>query len=121
MYTISVETSFTSSHQLTLPDGSKEPLHSHDWIVTAEVAGEQLDAMGIVMDFHKLKAMINAITAVFADKQLDDFDYFKINTSSAETLARYIFESLEPLLGGTVNLTGITVVEEPLCRARYSK
>ena len=121
MFTISVETGFSAPHQLTLPDGSKEPLHNHDWVVTAEVASEELDSMGIVMDFHRLKAMVDEITSDFAGKQLDDHEYFAVHSSSAETVARYIYERLEPQLARNVKLVSVSVIEEPLCRARFSK
>jgi 6-pyruvoyl-tetrahydropterin synthase len=38
MFTVSIESNFTASHQLTLPDGLHEPVHNHEWSVTAEVA-----------------------------------------------------------------------------------
>ena len=65
MFTISVETHFQASHQLTLPDGSKEPVHSHDWVVTASLSSEKLNNMGVVMDFQALQAMIDKTVAGF--------------------------------------------------------
>ncbi|MHC4424383.1 MAG: 6-pyruvoyl trahydropterin synthase family protein, partial [Planctomycetota bacterium] len=79
MFTISVETCFWASHQLTLPDGSKESLHHHNWVVTADVSSNELNSMGLVMDFHRLKAMVDNIVADFDNIQLEKLDYFRQN------------------------------------------
>jgi 6-pyruvoyltetrahydropterin/6-carboxytetrahydropterin synthase len=121
MFTISIETHFKASHQLTLPDGSKEPLHHHNWGVTAKISSDKLDSMGLVMDFSRLKAMVNKTIAEFDNIPLDSIDYFRRNNSSAENVARYIFDKLEPKLPDSVKLRSIKVIEEPGCSAKFSK
>ena len=121
MFTVSVETHFWASHQLTLPDGSKEPLHHHDWVVTANLSSDKLDSMGFVMDFCRLKAVVDKTIAEFDNVPLDSIDYFRRNNSSAENVAKYIFDKLEPKLPGGVELRSIKVVEEPGCSAKFSK
>ena len=63
MFTISVETHFWASHQLTSPDGSKEPVHRHNWLVAADVSSDKLNNMGIVMNFQSLSAILNKTIA----------------------------------------------------------
>jgi 6-pyruvoyltetrahydropterin/6-carboxytetrahydropterin synthase len=129
MFTVSIETHFRASHQLTLPDGSKEPLHHHNWAVTAEVSCDKLDSMGFVMDFRRLKAAVDKIIAEgsrkagsqFDNIPLDSIDYFQRNNSSAENVAKYIFDKLEPKLPDGVKLRSIRVVEEPGCSAKFDK
>jgi 6-pyruvoyltetrahydropterin/6-carboxytetrahydropterin synthase len=121
MFTVSVETHFGASHQLTLPDGLKEPLHHHNWVVTANLSSDKLDSMGFVMDFCRLKAVVDKTIAEFDNVPLDSIDYFRRNNSSAENVAKYIFDKLEPKLPGGVELRSIRVVEEPGCSAKFSK
>jgi len=121
MFTVSVETHFGASHQLALPDGSKEPLHHHNWVVTANLSSDKLDSMGFVMDFCRLKAVVDKTIAEFDNVPLDSIDYFRRNNSSAENVAKYIFDKLEPKLSGGVELRSIRVVEEPGCSAKFSK
>jgi 6-pyruvoyltetrahydropterin/6-carboxytetrahydropterin synthase len=121
MFSVSIETGFQASHQLTLSDGSKESLHHHNWIVIAEVGRDRLDDMGLVMDFCRLKKVVDKIVAEFDNVSLDDIDYFQRNNSSAENVAKYIFDKLEPKLPGEVELRSIKVVEEPGCSAKFSK
>ena len=121
LFTVSVETHFWASHQLTLADGSKEPLHRHNWAVTANVSSSELDSMGLVTDFRWLKAMVDNIVAEFDNIPLDRIDYFQRKNSSAENVAKYIYEKLRAKLPGDVNLQSISVVEEPGCSAKFGK
>jgi 6-pyruvoyltetrahydropterin/6-carboxytetrahydropterin synthase len=106
---------------LTLPDGSKEPVHSHDWSVTADVSSEKLNSMGLVMDFNQLRAMIDNIGAQFDNAALDAISYFQQNNPSAENVAKYIHDELLFGLPKGVKLRNITVVEEPGCSAKFGK
>jgi 6-pyruvoyltetrahydropterin/6-carboxytetrahydropterin synthase len=121
MFIVSIETQFRASHQLTLPDGSKEPLHQHDWIATVKVSSDRLDGTGFVMDFRQLKEMVNEITSGFDNAPLDSISYFQRNNPSAENVAKYIFDRLEPELPGGVKLRSIKVVEAPGCSAKFCK
>jgi 6-pyruvoyltetrahydropterin/6-carboxytetrahydropterin synthase len=119
MFTISVEKRFRASHQMILTDGSKEAVHSHDWVVTADVGSERLDNMGIVMNFRKLQAMIDKIIATFDNKALESVGFFRKNNPSAENVAKYIYEKLRIGLPDGVKLRSIRVVEEPGCSAMF--
>ena len=119
MFIISVERHFLASHQLVLPDGSKEPVHEHDWVVTVDVGSEKLNNMGVVMDFKTLQAMIDKIIAGFSNMALESIGYFQQNNTSAENVAKYIYEKLRIGLPEGVRLQNVRVVEEPGCSATY--
>jgi 6-pyruvoyltetrahydropterin/6-carboxytetrahydropterin synthase len=119
VFAISVKMSFQASHQLALPDGSKERAHSHNWSVKAEVAGETLDEMGVVMDFHQLRADLGDIIAPFDNSGLDAVDYFRQNAESAENVAKYIYDKLKGRLPQGVKIASIEVGEEKGCWAKY--
>ena len=119
MYIISVERHFRASHQLSLPNGSKEPIHKHDWIVTADVGSDKLNSIGIVMNFRKLQAMIDKIIAGFDNTALESISFFQQNNPSAENVARYIYNKLQIELPEGVKLRNVRVVEEPGCSAIF--
>ncbi len=121
MFTISVETSFWASHQLLLPEGSKEPVHHHNWLVSAGLSSDKLNSMAVVMNFQKLKAMVDNIVAEFDNTSLNEISYFRQNNPSAENVARYIYEKLRNKLPKGVKLQSIRVVEEPGCAANFSE
>lgn len=121
MFAISVETRFWASHQLVFADGSKEPLHGHNWAVTAEVVADKLDGNGLVMDFRRLKAALDDIIGTLAGGTLNGIDYFEQNSCSAESVTKYIFKKLEPRLPHGVRLESVRVVESPGCSAKFYK
>ena len=106
---------------MTLPDGSKEPLHEHDWVVTASVGSDKLDEMGVVMDFHVLKAKLMQITAELAEMVPAELGYFEQNNPSAENVAKHVYGQLRDQLPHGVVLRSIKVVEEPGCTAEFAE
>jgi 6-pyruvoyltetrahydropterin/6-carboxytetrahydropterin synthase len=119
MFTISVETHFWASHQLILKDGSKEPEHYHNWLVTAEVGSDKLNDMAVVMDFHELKQMVDNIAADFDNKALNEAPCFRQNIPSAENVAKYIYDKLRMELPESVKLRNVKVVEQTGCVAKF--
>ncbi len=119
MFNVSVETRFRASHGLFLPNGSKEPKHFHNWVVIASVSSEKLNDMGVVIDFHRLKAAVDNVIGGLENVPLGGIDYFKKNNPSAENVAKYIYECLKPKIPKEVRLSSITVFEQSGCSARY--
>lgn len=119
MFTITVTTTFRASHRVTLPDGSTEPLHSHNWSVSAEVSSAQLDESGMVMDFCQLKQLLDETTAQLTDEQMEKIGYFRKKGQSTEIIAKYIFEKLQPKLPDKFTLEQIQFTEQPGCTVKY--
>jgi len=121
LFTVSIQTHFWAAHSLTLPDGSREPGHSHNWAVTANVSSSELKPMGIVMDFGRLKTMVDGIVADFGKTPLEKVDYFRQNNPSAENVAKYIYEKLRPVLPRSLKLEYVSVLEQPGCMAIFGE
>ncbi len=121
MFSVSVETGFKASHQLRLADGSKEALHKHHWQVKVVVCRENLNRLGLVMDFNQLKASVNEAVVPLVDIRLSELDYFQANNPSAEAVAKYIYEKLEQKIPAGAKLKSVSVVEEPGCTAKFGK
>jgi len=121
MFSISVESSFEASHQLSLPDGSKEDLHNHNWQVTVEVSREKLNKMGLVMDFCLLKKRVDNITGEISDMRLEGSGCFEGKNASAENVAYFIYEKLCKVIPEEVSLEAVKVIEAAGCFATYRK
>ena len=119
MFEITVDTHFFASHRLNLSDGSKEAPHEHIWEVTASVCSKKMNNIGIVMDFRELMSMLEDITAPFDKNMLNNHEYFQKNNTSAENVAKYIFENLEPKLPENVELAYVSVTEAAQCKAKF--
>ena len=121
MYTVTVESTFRASHQLTMGDGGKEPLHGHDWVVRVAVSADELDEMGLAVDFNDLKAMIADVTGPFAGAKLEQLDCFAGCNASAENVAKYIYDRIEPMLAGRLKLDYAEVMEADGCWTKYCR
>ncbi len=122
MFTAKVETVFFAGHQITYADGTVEDLHEHEWVARAAVESAKLDDQGFVIDFLWLKKHLKIITNGLVTTRLEEHKYFKetqIN-ASAENVAKYIFEELEPLVKGNAKLASVKVQESPGCWAKYA-
>jgi 6-pyruvoyl-tetrahydropterin synthase len=112
---------FKASHSVRLSDGSQEPEHEHFWGVSAEVSTAKLGDHGVAVDFALLKSKLTGIISKLSGATLNDIDYFRDTGPTAESVAAYVFERLEPNLPNGVRLENVTVSEQVGCWARYSK
>lgn len=119
MYWISIETEFEASHQLTFADGTQEALHPHPWQVTAAVCAEALNRDGLVMDFLLLEEIVNTAIAPYRGKQLEKTPFFSGRNTSAENVAKCLFDAIAPRITPPARLGFVEVTEAPGCRARY--
>ena len=109
MYEVTVKTGFAAAHQLRLYDGKYENLHGHNWTAQVTVEADELDPIGVGIDFVKLKAMV--------ENNLSELDYHNINevppfdeeNPSAENIARWLFLKLKVEVN--TNLTRVKRVE----------
>lgn len=51
---------FSAAHFTIFADGNAEPLHGHNYTVSVEVAGNEIDELGFLIDFYSLKKAIRA-------------------------------------------------------------
>ena len=121
VFIVGIETQFKAWHSIPLPDGTKEPEHEHFWAVEVEVYGEVPADGGVIINFAQLKGRLTNVTSALSDSVLNETDYFRDKCPSAENVAMYIFDRLEPTLPKNVQLKSIKVSEQVGCWATYSK
>jgi 6-pyruvoyltetrahydropterin/6-carboxytetrahydropterin synthase len=76
---------------------------------------------GMVINFAQLKSRLMDVTSKLNETVLNQSEYFKDKCPSAENVAVYIFDRLEPTLPDNVLLKSIRVSEQVGCWAIYSK
>ncbi len=101
--------SFSAAHQLRLLDQSLEPLHGHNWRIAVTVSAPKLDAMDVVMDFHELERLVDAIILPMHNRHLNELPAFALLNPSAEGVAVFIARSLA--LPAEVQLVRVEVWE----------
>ena len=110
-FSITSSREFAAAHQLRLYDGSWEPLHGHNWKVEVAVSAAQLDAIGVVMDFHELERLLDVVLAPARNRNLNDLEPFRSMNPSAENVALHVGRSLAGALPAGVSLVHVRVWE----------
>lgn len=118
MYSLKVEATFSSAHNLRGYKGKCEDLHGHNWRVELVVKSEKLNNIGIVVDFKELKRKLKAALEEMDHKYLNKIAYFKKINPTSENIAKYIYKKLIRQIPG---LDSITVWENPTSCATYEE
>jgi len=118
MYSIKIESGFSSAHNLRGYKGKCEELHGHNWRVEVAVARETLDKTGMVMDFKALKEKLNAILDKLDHKYLNKLSLFKKVNPTSENIAKYIYDILKDRV---IGLKSVTVWENNTSSATYEE
>ena len=120
MYTIQVTAQFNSAHNLREYKGKCESLHGHNWKVEVKARSEELNSLGMVMDFKDLKKVLKNIISELDHKYLNDLDYFKSVNPTSENIAKYIYDKMSGEDPG-LNIFDVTVWETDTSSATYSQ
>jgi 6-pyruvoyltetrahydropterin/6-carboxytetrahydropterin synthase len=121
MFEISAEYSFAAGHALRGYKGKCENLHGHNYKVQVTVAGERLNSIGLLMDFVDLRAAIRALADRFDHQFMNEVPPFDKLNPSAENLAKYFCDQLDPQVREHgAHVSNVVVWETDRTFARYS-
>lgn len=112
MYDIFVKTHFSSGHHLRDYPGSCELPHGHNWNVTVTVRANELDHLGMGIDFKVLKKHVYAVIDELDHRNLNEMAAFKDINPSSEHIATFIWDRLQqPLDHERYRLHAVSVYE----------
>ena len=120
MYRLKIIDDFSSAHQLRGYAGKCEELHGHNWKVEVVVRGQQLNSIGLLIDFKDLKTIVKETTGKLDHIFLNDLEAFQDSNPSSELIAKYIFDSIRSKLPGHVEPQSVTVWESDTACAVYT-
>ncbi len=120
MFKVFKDTEFSAAHSLRRYKGKCESLHGHNWKVRLQLKTQELDSLGMAIDFEEIKEALGTIIAKLDHQNLNEISPFdKINPTS-ENIARYIFEEASEILcTEKINLDRVMVWEKPSSCAIY--
>ena len=122
MFEIDIERDFAAAHYLRGYDGDCSCLHGHNWVIQVVAKSEDLDDIGIAIDFKKLKRTLDILLDGLDHKCLNDLPAFTEQNPTAEHLARYIFDEMsERVNKGILFIDRVRVCESPRSGATYYK
>ena len=112
MFDIFIKTHFSGGHHLRNYPGNCERPHGHNWKVKITVRAEQLDTLGMGIDFKALKAQVNQVVDELDHCDLNGHPAFQDCNPSSEHIARFLFEQLkEPLSTDRYQLYSVQIRE----------
>lgn len=109
--------SFAAAHSLPNYDGPCQRLHGHEWVIEVEVTGEVDEKTGMVIDFVKLKK-------VMQDKIINVLDHEYINDHFQNPTAENMVIGFKELIEQyfiDVELTRISLWETPTSVCTWRK
>ncbi len=118
MFELSVDTEFCAAHAIVIA-GAREPMHGHNWRLTVTVGGEQLDADGLLVDFHAVERLVAGVIEPMHNRTLNEVPPFDRVNPTAEEVARHIAIQVADGLPEGVAVLAVRVTEAPGCSATY--
>lgn len=121
-YTLRVVTEFAAAHTLRGYPGACSQLHGHNWKVETEIRAEELDELGMGVDFRDIRKAAREITDALDHRYLNEVEPFTDINPTAENIAAHCFRELSARLDGpAVTVQAVTVWENDRACVRYSE
>jgi 6-pyruvoyltetrahydropterin/6-carboxytetrahydropterin synthase len=112
MFDIFIKTHFAGAHHLRDYPGECELPHGHNWKVEVTVRAEELDNLGMGIDFKVLKNQVKEVVDRLDHRDLNAMEEFSSLNPSSEHIAMFIFQNLEKnLQHDRYFLYSVTVME----------
>ncbi len=119
MFELCVESQFDSAHNLRKYQGPCENLHGHTYKVQVFVRGSQLNEMGMLIDFRRIKTALSEVISYLDHRYLNELPEFQEQNPTAEIIAKVVFEKMRLQLGEIVHK--VIIWESPTSSACYSE
>ena len=120
MFSVCKEFRFAAAHQIRGHRGGCENLHGHSYRVRVWVEAEQLDGLGMVVDFADLKRVMGEVVGPFDHRFLNEIPPFDERNTTAELLAQHVFGEVGRRLDdGRVRVSRVEVWESDSSFAAY--
>lgn len=94
MFQVSVEETFSAGHALRGYKGKCENVHGHNYRVQITLEGPQLDNIGLLVDFTRVKQVMREVIKRLDHQFINDLEPFTTVNPSAENMAKYFFEEV---------------------------
>jgi 6-pyruvoyltetrahydropterin/6-carboxytetrahydropterin synthase len=113
-FELAVRSGFAAAHHLRGYPGDCAKPHGHNYGVIVHLQCQELDSLGIGIDFREVKNTLKSVLGELDHSDLNAHPAFANVNPSAEAIARYIYRTLAGRLDGArVWVARVTVEETP--------
>ena len=121
-YTLKVVSDFAAAHSLRNYPGDCSRLHGHNWKVETEIQANELDELGLAIDFKTVKQVTKKVTDELDHGFLNEIPPFDSINPTAENIAAYIYRRLgEEINEPRVRVHAVTIWETERACVRYTE
>ncbi|MDN7245988.1 6-carboxytetrahydropterin synthase QueD [Planococcus shenhongbingii] len=100
-FELNKDLNFSAAHFIPSEDaGQCKEMHGHTYFVNVTVGGDELDAIGFLIDFKSIK---KAIHKKYDHSVLNNHPEFENKFPTTELLAQQIWQSIQDILQATAN------------------
>ncbi len=100
MYTISKDFTFAAAHAIRGHTRGCQNLHGHNYRVRLQLCAEELDELGMVLDFADLKELMREILEPFDHRVINEIPPFDRRNTTAELLSEHVYREVARRLQG---------------------
>jgi len=120
-FEVMIERNFSSAHQLRGYRGKCENLHGHNYKIEIYARGNELNNIGLLVDFVELKQAADDLVTYVDHKNLNELEPFVAEQNpSAENVARFFLEKLASKINDArVQIYKVRCFETPTSVATY--
>lgn len=111
MFRLSTQKMISAAHILRDYDGPCARLHGHNWNVKIEVLSDELDPVGITVDFVDLDKILWQVIGPFDHNNFNDIAPFDKINPTAENVAKFFYEAIKLKLPAQIKMDKITIWE----------
>ena len=123
MFEVTIEQTFAAGHALRNYKGKCENVHGHNYRCQVTMEGDDLDHVGLLIDFVELKKAVGSVIDRMDHQWLNDYPPFNVLNPSAENIAKYIYDEVANVIaaGPGVKLGSVKLWETDTSFATYRR
>ena len=100
-FELSVELDFAAAHQIPGHPGKCARMHGHNYRVVVQVAGDELNELGMLVDFGDVRKVCQGVIGELDHRTLNELPAFASVPPTSEHIARHIYRAIgEAMAGG---------------------
>lgn len=119
MYRLSSVKMISAAHILRDYKGPCARLHGHNWNVKIDVRSEELNKVGLCIDFKELDDILWKVIGPFDHNNFNDFAPFDKINPTAENISKYFYNEVKKLIPEKVHLEKISIWETDTYLVEY--
>ena len=121
-YTMKILLDFAAAHLLRDYEGVCNRLHGHNWKVEVLVTTNQLDSVGMGMDFKVIKDATRELIGKLDHRNLNDIPPFDKINPTAENISEHLYSELSKALNADgIKVSAVTLWETDRASVTYTE